>query len=186
MGRAKQLLPLRGVPLVACVVNEALNSRLDHVFLVLGHMADSVREALGDLALNPRLSTLVNNEYEKGMSSSIKAGIEEAGDDFNHAMIILGDMPFITSPIIDDLIMKYIASARPLGALMVRGRRSHPVILSRVFYPDLLLLDGDKGARDLFALHAKETFLFESDAPFDPSDIDTPSDYEYAERKDFR
>ena len=183
MGQAKQLLPLHGIPLVACVVKEALNSRLDHVFLVLGHMAESVREALGDLISNPRLSALFNPDYQEGMSSSIRTGIRQAGDDFAHAMIILGDMPFISGRIIDDLIVNYIASARPLGALLVGGLRSHPVILSRVFYPDLLKLGGDKGARDLFALHEKVTFLFEPAAPFDPGDIDTPSDYECAQRK---
>lgn len=183
MGQAKQLLPLHGIPLVACVVKEVLNSRLDHVFIVLGHMAENAKEALGNLASDPRLSVLVNHDYREGMSSSIRTGIRKAGDDFAHAMIILGDMPFITGRIIDDLIVNYIASGKPLGALLVGGRRSHPVIFSRVFYHDLLMLDGDRGARDIFALHAKDAFFLKPAAPFDPDDIDTPSDYECARRK---
>ena len=47
MGTAKQLLPIEGGTILGRVLNEALNSDLDKVILVLGHKAKDIMEALG-------------------------------------------------------------------------------------------------------------------------------------------
>jgi molybdenum cofactor cytidylyltransferase len=128
------------------------------------------------MAHHPKLSIVANPFYEAGISTSILAGLGQAEEAHDHVMILLGDMPGIRTAVIDRLIESYLASGRPLGAVCVKGRRSHPVIFGRSLYPDLRALKGDTGARPVFAAHADDACLLDLD--YDDRDIDTPKDYE--------
>ncbi|RJR16884.1 MAG: nucleotidyltransferase family protein [Desulfobacteraceae bacterium] len=178
MGSPKQLLGFGKTTLLGRVLNEALSSELDSVVVVLGYMAEEIAASLEDLASNPRLSVLLNKDYEKGLSSSIKAGLAFVERDYDHVMILLADMPFISRSIINRLISNYMVSGLPLGAVNAGGRRSHPVILSRCLYPEIARLEGDKGARGIFAFYKDRVCMVDTDTPFEDRDIDTPSEYE--------
>ena len=78
MGRPKQLLPLQGQTLLGRVLNNALESDLNRIFLVLGHQAQMIKNALGKLLRHRRLKIVDNRDYNKGISSSIIAGLSEA------------------------------------------------------------------------------------------------------------
>lgn len=177
MGTPKQLLPVAGVVLIERVVDAALNSGLDQVIVVLGHRADEIRECLRNKTKDPRLSIAINEAFEEGMASSIIRGLEEAADQSDHVMIILGDMPFVTSAAIDRLLGGYLASGCPLGALAISGRRSHPAVFSKALFAELFSLHGDRGAREVFDRHMDCAFLMEPETGFDDRDIDTEEDY---------
>ena len=72
---------------------------------------------------------------------------------------------------------KYLESPLSLGALQINGRRSHPVIIGRKFYPELGQLRGDLGARDLFLKYPDQVLLVETGKNYDDRDIDTMEDY---------
>lgn len=183
MGRTKQLMPVKGIPLIERVLDAALDSGLERVVLVLGHRADEIIKRLQEKARHPRLSVAVNKDFEEGIASSIRIGLAEA-DKADHVMIILGDMPFLNSSVIDGLLEGYLASGLPLGAVRAAGRRSHPVVFSKGLFPELSALRGDKGARDLFESNKDRGFLFEPKGYFDDRDLDTPEDYMEIEGKD--
>jgi molybdenum cofactor cytidylyltransferase len=175
MGRTKQLLTVGGKTLLETLLVEALKSRLHRIFLVIGHEADKIRASLKPHLDHPRLEIIENPDYPFGISSSILAGLAAAEEGHDHLMILLGDMPFIRADLVDRFLEAFLASGRPLGAVLVKGRRSHPVIFSRGLYAELSRLRGDQGARDLFHSHAGEAFHFPAD--YDDRDIDTPEDY---------
>lgn len=174
MGAPKQLLKIDGRPLIERVVREALDSALDRVFLILGHRSAEVRKTLGRLLGHPRLEVVENPRYTGGISTSIVAGLSRAEEAYGHVMILLGDMPRIGARLINHLIDSYLYSGSSLGAVSVKGRRSHPVIFSRRHYPELHALEGDTGARPVFEAHVNEAFLLHID--YDDRDIDTPED----------
>lgn len=176
MGAPKQLIRVAGRPLIEQVLAEALDSALDRVFLILGHGSGEVKKALGEWLGHPRLEVVENPDFAEGISTSLIAGLRRAEEAHDHAMILLGDMPHVHAGIIDRLIASYLASGAALGAVSVRGRRSHPVIFSRRLYPELHALKGDTGARAVFSAHAHEALLVPLD--YDDRDIDTPEDYE--------
>jgi molybdenum cofactor cytidylyltransferase len=109
---------------------------------------------------------------ERGMGASLAAGIEASGDAENW-IVALADMPRIALATIEA-----VASALDDGASIVapfyRGRRGHPVGFGMTHRDALLELDGDTGARALFALHA--VTRLDVDDPGVLSDIDTPQD----------
>ncbi|MBW1788264.1 MAG: nucleotidyltransferase family protein [Deltaproteobacteria bacterium] len=177
MADLKQLLPVRGRPMLSAVLGEALTSDLDQVVLVLGHRASDIRKSLGSQLRHPRLQIIENPNYLHGISSSIKAGLREIREQCDHAMILLADMPFLEACHINTLLRAYLVSGQPLGALAVAGRRSHPVVFSRDLFGELDTLEGDVGARELFRKYADSVCLAPSGKDWDDRDIDTPEDY---------
>ena len=177
MGRPKQLLPVEGVSLLDRVLVEALNSELTLVVLVLGYKAREIRESLKTEIHHPKLKIIENRDYEDGISTSIIAGLSEVEDAYEHCMIILADMPHITTNVINSLLHQYLASRLPLGSIKVRNRRSHPVIFGRKLYPEIHRLQGDLGARELFIKHSDHVCFVEPGENYNDMDIDTPDDY---------
>ena len=177
MGTPKQLLPAGDALLLERVLGQTLRSKLDRVVLVLGFKAEEIRGRIRFGSLPSNLEIVENTDYTLGISSSILAGLSHAERDCAHVMILLGDMPYITSGVINRLLSGYLASGLPLGALKVRGKRSHPVIIGRPFFPALHRLKGDQGARDLFVSHKDQVCLVDPGEDYEDMDIDTYEDY---------
>ncbi|RME98034.1 MAG: 4-diphosphocytidyl-2C-methyl-D-erythritol kinase, partial [Alphaproteobacteria bacterium] len=58
-----------------------------------------------------------------------------------------------------------------------RGQRGNPVLLGREFFPDLMALDGDRGARELIAAQQDRVMAVEMNDPGVLKDYDTPADF---------
>ena len=110
MGSAKQLLKLGGKTLIERTLTEALKSDLDLVVLVIGYMADEIKGNIGVDPNEKKLKIIQNGNWKEGISSSIKTGLSEIESEYDHCMIILADMPFITSNLINRLIHEYLSS----------------------------------------------------------------------------
>jgi len=177
MGTPKQILPAGDALLLERVLTQSLYSKLDRVVLVLGFMAEEIRRKIRLGRDSSRLKIVENSSYQRGISSSILTGLSHVENEFDHVMILLGDMPYITSAVINRLLTGYLKSGLPLGALSVRGKRSHPVIIGRPFFPALHQLTGDQGARDLFTRHEDQVCLVAPGGDYDDADIDTFEDY---------
>lgn len=178
MGQPKQLLPIDGGTIIERVVNEALDSNLDKVVLVLGYQARRIKQAINHILTNPKLKVVLNRAFKTGMSSSIISGLAEIEENYDHLMILLADMPHINSELINLLLNRYLLSSLPLGAISIKGKRSHPVILSSRFFNELHKLKGDVGARSLFRKYSNQICLVEPEGNYDEKDIDTPEDYD--------
>ena len=72
MGRPKQLLPVRGRPLLRHVVEACLAAPVSPVIVVLGANSAEIAPCLGGLAVH----VVVNAGWAEGMGSSLRAGLE--------------------------------------------------------------------------------------------------------------
>ncbi len=94
---------------------------------------------------------LVNAEHHaRGLSASLKAGIESLPPDCAGAYLFLGDMPRVPADVLEPLAQA-LAGAALAAAPVFDGQRGHPVLFSRALFGDLLKLEGDKGAGGLLA-----------------------------------
>lgn len=178
-GPNKLLAELGGRPLVRIVTEQALASKANSVVVVTGHQAASVREALEGLDV-----TFVHNvDYAAGLATSVKAGIAAVPDDAAGAMVCLGDMPLIDAKLLDRLVGAFDPERGALIALPVSdGRRGNPVLWSRRFFPELMTLDGDTGARHLIAKHTEAIVEVPVEGQGAFLDIDTPEALDLARR----
>jgi len=175
-GGNKLLAPLDGVPLVRHVAAAALASRLNRVVVVLGHQRAAVQAALGDLLDGTHCTAVVNAAYRDGQSGSVVAGLEAVRHEFPAAMFLMGDQPRLDAGIIDALIAAYEAAGTDICYPSRDGMRRNPVIFGHRFFPDILALNGDTGARAVIDANpdAATAVAFDDAAPF--RDVDRGHD----------
>jgi len=176
IGSPKQLLKLKGKYLIERVLDAALDSKLETIFLVLGHEFQKIQQALGPKIWDPRLNVLVNHQYQKGLSKSLRCGLERVKDIYPSVMFLLGDQPLIHSRMIDRLLEAFWLGDQEICVPIHQGRRGNPVIFSQKIYPELEKLEGDKGARDLIQVLSDKVLFVEMKKPLLFFDIDTEED----------
>ena len=174
MGRPKQLLDWEGRPLVRAAAEVALAARLDPLRVGGGGAQTAVADALAGLSLR----IISNPEYAAGQSTSLRAGIAALGQDADAVVVLLGDQPFVTAAIVQQLVAEWHASAAMIVAPTYAGQRGNPVLFARAVFPELLAVQGDQGARAVLAADRARLRLVAFDDPRPLADIDTPEDYE--------
>jgi molybdenum cofactor cytidylyltransferase len=170
-GPNKLLAEIGGKPLARIVTEQALASRAAPVIVVTGHERTKVEAALAGL----RVRFVHNPDYAAGLSTSLKAGLAALPPEIDGTIVCLGDMPQVTASLIDRMLDSFDPAR---GALVVvptiEGKRGNPVVWSRRFFPDLMTLEGDVGARHLIATYADAV----AEVPLEDSaaltDVDTP------------
>lgn len=183
MGRPKQLLRFGDRPLLQCVVDAALASCLEEVVVVLGDRAEEIRSAL-TLPTAGRVRTVSNPAFAAGQSGSLGCGLRAVDAGADAVAVLLGDQPTVTPALIDRVATAFqsaaAAAARPVYP-DAGGVPGHPVLLARRIWPQALALQGDRGARSLFDAHP-DWLLAVPVAGDPPIDVNTPDDYERAQR----
>ena len=142
-GQNKLLQMVDGISLVQRVVRSALNSNIESVYVILGYQAALIRQCISNKSVN----WVENSDWSRGMASSIKSGIEALNTNYDGAMILLGDMPFIEPIMINQLLALY--QKKKIVVPVKDGRQGNPVLFSSAFFADLKLLGGDKGAKPI-------------------------------------
>jgi molybdenum cofactor cytidylyltransferase len=173
MGRPKQLLDWGGRPLIRRVAEQALAAQLDQVLVVVGNAGDAVATALAGLPLR----IIVNPAYAEGQSTSLRAGIAALDSEVAAALVMLGDQPFVTTAIIDQIVADWRATRAAIVAPVYRGLRGNPVLFARIAFPELLAVAGDQGARGVLAADPARVHCVPFDDARPLADIDTPEDY---------
>jgi molybdenum cofactor cytidylyltransferase len=166
----KLLADIGGKPMVRRVVEIALVGRARPVLVVTGHQGAEVADALAGLGV----TLIANPDYAIGLASSLKAGIRAVPADCDGALILLGDMPRISSEHVDRLVEAFAAAPDSIVVPVHEGRQGNPVLWPRRLFPELLQLEGDAGAKRLIAAHREHVREVEmgTDAIF--VDVDTP------------
>jgi molybdenum cofactor cytidylyltransferase len=176
MGGTKVVRPIEGRPMVERVVDAALGSRLAGTAVVVGHEADGVRAILGGRPVR----VLDNPAFAEGLSTSVRAALLAVGPDYDAALFLLADQPFVTTDLIDRLLAAFAATGKPIVRPDLDGRPGNPVLFSARLFPELLRETGDLGGRDVVRRHAGEVHLVAVDDPKACLDIDSLEEYERA------
>lgn len=155
MGSPKALLPYQGRPFLEHLLDVTTHPKIDTRRVVLGAHAELIADAVR-LAAN---EVVINEDWEQGQLSSIRAGIRSLPAGTDGVILCLIDHPLITAGLIDDLIGRFYAdrTAKPLIVLPIyQGKRGHPVLFSAGVYDELLAAPMDQGARSVVWAHAGE------------------------------
>jgi molybdenum cofactor cytidylyltransferase len=170
-GPNKLLAEIGGKPLVRIAAEQALASHADPVIVVTGHERERVEGALAGLAVR-----LVHNpDYATGLGSSLKTGIAAIPADADGAVVCLGDMPQVDAGLIDRLIAAFDPEKGALAAVpVIEGKRGNPVLWSRRFFPELMAIEGDIGARHLIGRYGEAVVEVPLTGRAALVDVDTP------------
>jgi molybdenum cofactor cytidylyltransferase len=177
-GRPKQLLRLKGRYLIEWVLDAAVNSKLNQVVLVLGHAHEKILQALDQKLQHAKIYIQINPEFEKGQSTSLRAGLSKVKDDFAAVMFILGDQPMLSKIKINKLLESYWSTEKNICVPVYKGVRKNPTVFSRRFYHQLMKIEGDSGGRQLIDANHHQVLEVEIDDPLCFLDVDTKKDLE--------
>jgi len=173
MGQPKQLLPFEGEPLVRRVARRALASRLAEVIVVVGHVAEAVRQTLTGLDVR----IVENPAYRQGQSTSVIAGLEALAPQSDAAMFLMADQPFLDASLINRIIETYEETGGLILVPTYKGRRGSPVLFDRSLFDELHQITGDEGGRQVLRRHPQAIVCVPLDSERPLLDIDTPEGY---------
>ena len=132
-----------------------INNILDTLFeifepseliVILGHEHKIIKE----LIYNKDINILENNDYEKGIGTSISLGVNNLNNDIDGVMIIPADMPYLSSKDLVNLEKKFIElNCEKVVMPEYNSRIGNPVILPRNYFNTLKSLKDDFGAKSL-------------------------------------
>ncbi len=170
MGSNKMLADFRGNPMVRATVANILASSVDEVVVVTGHEKEAVEAALANL----HVRFAHNPDFAAGLATSLAAGIKAIAGRADSALICLADMPLVDARIIDRLVAAYNPTEnRNIIAPTYKGERGNPVLWSAQYFPQLMALSGDKGARNLIEECKSEAVEVEAESDAVLRDADT-------------
>ncbi|MEF2279863.1 nucleotidyltransferase family protein [Deinococcus sp. YIM 134068] len=179
MGRPKQLLLLRGVPLVRHAAEALAGGGHDGLLAVLppGEVGAGVRAALADLPF----AFVVNPDPARGLLGSFRVAVEVLPPGVAGANFALADMPLVTAGMHAALLAAFRETTAP--AVLARygdGKQGQEAVRAppHLLRADLLagvpgLPDADHGPRALLRAHETESVTLTFPAAH-LLDVDTP------------
>jgi molybdenum cofactor cytidylyltransferase len=176
----KLLANIGGKPLVRLLAEEILHSGAEAV-VVTGCDHLLIEKDLDGLELR----FAHNPSWTRGMGSSIAAGVMALGSQVVGTFIVPGDMPFLTSALLRDLVATFNESrgASIVYPTTLAGEQRNPVLWPPRFFPLLASLNGPEGAKRLLAtsIDSQKPVPVVDEGAF--ADIDLPADLETARSK---
>lgn len=149
-------------------------SPVETVFVVVGHRADEVAAEVTPLGAR----CVLNEGYSEGMLTSVQCGVaaaEQAGATW--AALALCDQPLLPRGIVEALLARARESGHGLAVPAYGGRRGHPLLIHRRYFPEMATLPRDRGLKELLNRHS--TGIAYLPVPDDAvlRDMDTREDY---------
>ena len=178
MGSPKQLLAYRGKPLIRHVAETAIESGCQPVMVVLGSHAKEVQGALNGMDV----VVVENTEWEKGIGTSVRAGI--AGAEImgsEGAIVALADQPLVTAEVLRRLVEEHEETGRPIVASEYDGTVGVPAFFTRAMFPKLMALLPSEGCQAVILANLEQSIRIQ--CPEAETDLDTPEDYQAADGK---
>lgn len=173
LGRPKQLIQWGGKSLLRQAAEAAVSSGAAPVMVVLGKDSDRLAPELAGLAVTP----VVNPDWQQGMGSSLRCGVEALQRETPQAaavLLMVCDQARITAAHLKHLWDRHFATGKVV-AVRHGDRPGVPAIFPAQYMPELARITGDQGARSLLGkLSEGEIDLF--DLPEAGFDLDTPED----------
>ena len=144
--------------------------------MVLGASAEAIRSTV----VNDQVEWVENSNWKEGMSSSIRSGINHLikhHPEVEATVLMMCDQPFVTTGLINQIIEKQMQSGKDIVTCSYGGVVGPPTLFTFKFFPELLKLKGDAGAKKIIERSPDQVATV--DFPRGEIDIDTESDYQH-------
>jgi molybdenum cofactor cytidylyltransferase len=172
LGKPKQLLPWQGSTLLQHAVQVA-RQVTDQPVVVLGAHLHQLQAVL-----DPAAVQIVHNAaWKEGMASSIRSGLTAVMQQSpEHVIFIVCDQPFVSAALLQELILAHRKTGKSIIASAYSGTLGIPALFDASFFPQLLGLEGDTGAKKIIQQHSEHVYAVPF--PMGHIDIDTAEEYD--------
>ena len=167
-GSTKQLVDIKGKPMLQHCIDTAQTVIPDSVYTVLGNQFEMITASICDTRI------IINSDWQKGIGYSIAAGVSALKDKYQGILILLADQPTIKHYHLTQLLQLFDGDNTVCS--YYDGERGVPAIFPKSKYDDLMALQGDRGAKHI--LQTMDDQLQTLPLAEASIDIDRPEDLE--------
>ena len=147
-GENKLTKKIQGIPLIKHSVENILASSINELIIVLGYQKEIIEKLIDK---HEKVKFIFNKDFESGMASSIKVGINHLSDNSESFFICLADMPMVSSNIYDFLIKS--KNQKDILVPTYKGQQGNPILFNKSMKEKIMSIDGDVGAKKILELN---------------------------------
>ena len=170
-GSNKLLADFRGRPMVCCVLEALRAVPAEKICVVIG--SDQVAMLVREYGC----SVIRNNTPQLGQAHSICLGVL-AMQDMDAVLLMAGDQPKITGESLASLVSAFCASSKGIACLRDETHMGNPAVFSKAYFPQLLALSGDRGAKGILRANEDDLLVVSCVHQGELADADTPQELE--------
>lgn len=174
-GKPKQLLEYKGKTLLENAIDNAIRSTIGPVMVVTGANHSKLERILKNY---PEVKTAYHKGWAKGLSSSIKKGLNAARKNFPNlyaVIIMLCDQPLVGYEYIVDMVRSHYAYGKKIIASGYGGSYGVPVFFHKTIFGYLDKISEDDGAKAVITKLKQDVHVIPN--PAAELDVDTPESY---------
>ena len=147
-GENKLTNEIQGVPLIKHSVKNILASSIGELIIVLGYQKEIIEKLINK---NNKIKFVFNKDFESGMASSIKTGLNHLSNNTEAFFICLGDMPMVGHDIYNQLIKS--KANKEIIVPTYKGQQGNPVLFDKSMKEKVMEISGDIGAKKILELN---------------------------------
>ena len=152
-GENKLTKLFKGKPLINHILFSLIKSKVNNIVIVLGYEHLKIKTKL---LKSKKINFVINKNYKKGMSSSIKTGLKKLPKNNKGFLIVLGDMPNITKTTINKICLSIIRSDKEIILPKFKNRTGNPIGFKYSMIKNIYKIKGDRGAKNIIKKNNKK------------------------------
>lgn len=169
----KLLLEKNKITIIENTIREVKASKAAEIIVVLGKDSAIFKKKINDKTI----VYVTNKDYNNGISTSIKKGLEKVNKKSIATIICLGDMPSIKTDTYNKIIDKFYNSKNQNIIPYFNSMQGNPVLFNKVYFEKLKEIKGDNGAKFLIKKYSKDFLKLQVTDQYILKDIDNADQY---------
>ena len=171
-GENKLTKEIQGIPLIKHSVKNILASSINELIIVLGHQKEIIEKLIDR---NEKIKFVFNKDFENGMASSIKTGLNNLSEKTEAFFICLGDMPMVNHDIYNQLIKS--KDNKEIIVPTYKGQQGNPVLFAKSMKEKIMVITTDVGAKKILELNKDKILNLEIDDQSITKGFDTQDNF---------
>ena len=171
-GENKLTKEIQGTPLIKHSVQNILDSSVQELIIVLGYQKEIIEKLIDK---NKKIKFIFNKDFENGIASSIKTGLNNLSEKTEAFFICLGDMPMVNHDIYNQLIKS--KGNKEIIVPTYKGQQGNPVLFNKSMKEKIMSITGDVGAKKILELNKDKILNLEINNQGITKGFDTQDDF---------
>ena len=146
----------KGKPLINHILKSLIKSKVNKIIIVLGFEEKKIRNVT---LKSKKIAFLINSNYTKGISSSIKCGLKKISKKNIGFLIVHADMPLVSKTILNTLCSALKIKNKEIFVPIYKKKVGNPLAFKYSMIKSLKKIKGDKGAKKLIRFNKSKVQL---------------------------
>ena len=161
-------------PLINYILKSLVKSKVKKIILFLDFENNFIKNII---LKSKKIKLIINKNYKKGISSSIKTGLKKINKKDKGFIIAQSDMPYVRSVHINKIYDSILKENNLVHALKYKNTIGNPIGFNIKVLSKLKMIKGDSGAKSMVKRLKKNTNFIQVTSNFFFKDLDLKKDF---------